>query len=171
MVNLGPGVDSHVNTAATPTWIFTPTSGLPNNVRLYNEGNKNTVYVGGSGVTPNTGIAIPVGSRPFEIQNAGQTLYACAAWNVGAGLATSTTSITAGTTTLNFAAGGMPNIPVGTTFVLASGAGQEVVTTATSSATTTITISNATLFDHVTPYTASAVTVGVGQLRVTAGVL
>ena len=170
MPNLGPGVDQHVNLTPTPNWVFTPNTSATATVRFYNEG-RNICYVGQSGVTPNNGLPVVPGGRPIELQNVTQTLYGCSGWIAGAALATTSTASTAGTTTMNFASGGMASIPVGTTFLVGAGSGQEALVVASSVNTTTITTTTAALFDHVTSSPADTITTAIGQLRVTAGVM
>lgn len=170
MPYFGSGNDQHVNLTVTPNWVFTPTPSSPATVRFFNEG-RNICYVGQAGVTPNTGFPVPPGCRPVELQNVTQTLYGCSGWTSGAALATTSTASTAGTTSMNFAAGGMANIPVGTTFLVGTGTGQEALIVASSVSTTGITTTTAALFDHVTSTVANAATVAIGQLRVTAGVV
>ena len=74
-LNLPPGTGQSVVPAVTPTWAFTPPSAaVTATLRLYNTG-RVPVYAGGSQVTQNSGLLIPPGSRPVEMQNVTQTVY------------------------------------------------------------------------------------------------
>ncbi len=169
MPNLGAGVDQHVNPAATPTWVFTPTPGVPASVRFYNEG-AGTVYVGQANVSQYSGIPILPGNRPVEFQNMTTSLYACSSAAVGANTTTlSAAVVPAGNTsfTVTTTAGFVP----GTSLILGNvGKGQEIVTVATTTATV-VTLTGATLYDHAVSSTVSTAVVVPAQLRVTAGVV
>lgn len=169
MPNLGPGNDQHVNPAATPTWVFTPTPNAPSSVRFYNEGNV-TVYVGQANVSPYNGLPIPPGNRPVEFQNALSTLYACSSAVAGASVTTLSAAVVAAgassftvTTTAGFIAGS--SLILGN-----SGKGQEIVSVASTTATV-VTLNGTTLYDHAASSTVSTAVVVPGQLRVTAGVV
>ncbi len=170
MPNLGPGNDQHVNVAAIPTWVFTPNSSAATNARLYNEGSQ-VVYVGQSAVTPSTGLPIRPNSKPVELYGVTATLYACSGVVSGTAAATLAGYQTAGTTSFTVASGGMANIPVGTTFLLGSGTGQEALVVATSASTTVITTTTASLFEHGASDVVNSCTTNIAQLRVTAGAL
>lgn len=74
---LGAGVDQHVNVGPLPTWVFTPNpSAASSTLRLFNEGSQ-PVYVGGPAVTPQTGLLLPPGCKPVELQNVNSTVYSC----------------------------------------------------------------------------------------------
>lgn len=171
MPNLGPGVDQHVNAAAIPTWVFTPNPSAPTNLRLYNEG-RYTVYIGQSAVTPSTGMPLAPG-KPFELFGVLQNIYACSPVVAGTAAATvgATAFQTAGSTSFTVASGGMPNIPVGTTFLIGSGTGQEALVVATSTSTTSITTTTPSLFEHGASDVIFSCTTNIAQLRVTAGAL
>jgi hypothetical protein len=174
MPNLGAGVDQHINLAAIPTWVFTPAAGLSGNtLRLLNEGS-NVLYIGQSAVTPSTGFPLLPGNRGVELQNVNSSIYACSGVVAGTAAATVSTtlaSMTAGTTGVTVASGGMANIPVGTTFLIGTGTGQEALVVATSASTTAITTTTATLFEHGPADVIKSCTTVIGQLRATAGVL
>jgi len=190
MPYFGAGVDQHVNLTFTPTWLFTPTSGLPNTVRIYNEG-RNVVYVGGVSVTQNTGIPLPPGNRPLELANITAPLYGVSAYALGsqsftgptaplAGtLSTISGATTAGTTAFSCAtaiplSAGLAQIGAywvtGNTFPTQTG-NQEIFVTATSASTTSLTTTNAALFPHQGGEPVYAATPTFGQVRVTAGIL
>ena len=172
MPNLGAGVDQHVNAAAIPTWVFTPNPSAATNVRLYNEGSQ-VIYVGQSAVTPSTGMPLLPNSKPIELYGVTQTLYACSGVVAGTAAATvaATGYQTAGSTGFTVASGGMPNIPVGTTFLIGSGTGREALVVATSVSTTAITTTTPSLFEHGGGDVIFSCTTNIAQLRVTAGVL
>lgn len=172
-LNLGPGVDQHVNLSFTPTWLFTPTAGLANTVRLYNEG-RNTVYVGQADVTVNTGMPLIPGVKPVELSGIGSSLYAISAITVGAVAGTAAVTTTAASTTFILPAAAVTALPVGTAFVYgstSSTSNQEVLVVATSASTTTITTTLASVFPHVSGDQLFLATPTYGQLRVTAGVV
>lgn len=162
----------NVNLDAVPTWIFTPNSSAASNLQLTNLGSS-ILYIGQSGVTPNTGIPLNPGQKPIELFNVTQTLYACSRTSPGTAAATASTSasVTVGTTSWTVASGGMANIPVGTYFLVGAGTSQEVLKVATSASTTTITTTTGTLFEHYASEVFTTATYTVGQLRVSPGVL
>ena len=188
MPYFGAGVDQHVNLTFTPTWLFTPTSGVPNTVRIYNEG-QNTIYIGGLAVTQNTGIPLPPGSRPLEFNNPPAPLYGVSAYLIGNSAFTGPTSPVAGTLSSIASAytAGASAYTISTAIGISSGLGQagmtwrigstfptqvgnqEVFVTATSAATTAVTTTNAALFPHQQGEVVYAVTPTYGQVRVTAG--
>lgn len=171
MPSLGAGVDQHVNTSPTPTWVFTPNPVGGASVRLYNEGSQ-VVYIGGANVSPYNGVPLYPGCRPVEFQNANGTIYTCSNVTGLTSVATLSGALNAGVTAFTTSSS-IATITAGTTVVLGGTSGGEVVSvTATGGATTTtFTISTSTLYDHknaAVVYTASSTP---GQLRVTAGVV
>lgn len=169
MPNFGAGVDQHVNPAATPTWVFTPTTGAPSSVRFYNEGS-GTVYVGQANVSPYNGLPIIPGNRPVEFQNVTTSLYACSAAGAGTSVTTlSAAVVAAGATTFTVAT--TAGFVAGSQLILGnSGKGQEIVSVASTTATV-VTLNGTTLYDHAASSTVSTAAVIPGQLRVTAGVV
>jgi hypothetical protein len=172
-LNLGPGVDQHVNLSFTPTWVFSPTTGLANTLRLYNEG-RNTVYVGQADVTVSTGLPLAPGCKPLLLTNIQSPIYAVSAVTTGAVAGTIAVTQTAGTTSFTFPSAAVTALPVGTAFVLgstSSTSNQEVLVVATSASTTTITTTLASVFPHVSGDQAFLATPTYGQIRATAGVV
>ena len=163
---------SFVNTTPLPVAVFvTPTgTGVNPICRLKNESPSQTLYVGLSACTPNTGIPLPPNTQ-IELPNASSTLYACSNWSAGTASATasSSASVTVGTTSFTVASGGMANIPVGTFFLIGTGTGQEALCVATSASTTTITTTTGTLFEHYASEVLHAVVTTPGVLKVQAG--
>ena len=173
MPTLPPGSANNVNLSFTPTWLFTPTTSAANNVRLYNNG-RNTVYVGQADVTVNTGLPLMPGSKPVELSNVTQSLYAISTYYVGTLLGTVQTASTAGATTMTFSST-VPsaNLPVGTQFMIGSTintSNQEVLNVAGSTSTTVLTTSSGAAFAHDTTNVVYAVTPTYGQLTVQGGV-
>lgn len=168
MPNLGPGVDQHVNTTAAAQWVFTPTPGAPATVRLYNEGFSNPVFVGSSAVTAFNGMQLPVGSRPIQLENVTQTLYAVAAVTPGTGTNTVSTAAAAGVSAFTVSA--VAGISIGGTVVVGIGNNREAFTVLGTTATS-VTVSTASLYAHPTGDTVTTATLLPGQLRVTAGVV
>ena len=143
--------------------------GVPGVHRLKNESPSQTLFVGLSACTPNTGIPLPPNSQ-IELPAANVDLYACSNWSAGTAAATASASAaTAGTTSWTVASGGMANIPVGTYFVIGSGTAAEVLSVATSASTTTITTSTGSLFDHTVSQVFRSVVTTPGVLRVQGG--
>lgn len=175
MPNLGPGVDQSVNPAVTPTWVFTPTPNVPATVRLANTSSK-PVYVGGAGVTIYNGMLVPPGSRPVEMQNVTQTLYAISGINGGlaaAGTMTST-AVTAASTQVTLTAAVPAGLAAGTTFVLGNTvntSGAEVLVVNTTTASSVVTFTTGCLLDHAGGSVLYPTTAAYGQIRVTAGVV
>jgi len=159
------------NTTPLPTAVFvTPTgAGVNPLCILKNESPSQTLFVGLSACTPNTGIPLPP-NESVRINTASQTLYACSNWSAGTAAATASASAaSAGTSSWTVASGGMANIPVGTYFLIGSGTGQEALCVATSASTTTITTTTASLFEHNASDVLHAVVTTPGVLRVQAG--
>lgn len=174
MPNLGAGVDQHVNTSPTPTWVFTPNPVGGASVRLYNEGSQ-PVYVGGPSVSPSNGLPLFPGGRPLELQNVSGTIYSCSNAIVGANTAAATISsngATAGSTVLAVGAAFSTQIVAGTNMIFSgpAGVGSQVVTVV-GTAASALTISTALLYDLRTAATGTVCTSTPGQLRVTAGVV
>ena len=125
-----------------------------------------TLFVGLSATTPNTGLPL-LPNAEIKLQNAPKALYVSSNWSAGAALATASASAaTAGTTSWTVAAGGMANIPVGTYFLIGAGTGQEALCVATSASTTTITTTTGSLFDHAASEVLDAVVTTPGVLQV-----
>lgn len=175
MPNFGPGVDQHINTIVTPTWVFSPTPNVVGpSVRLYNEGTQ-IVYVGGANVSPFNGLPLPPNSRPLEIQNMTGTVYTCSNISVtGTGYTAAAGALNAGSTAITLS-GSVTTLGVGSVLVLGAAPSQEVVqianVTATSGSVISFTLATATLYDHKTAMPMTLATSVPGQLRVTAGVL
>ena len=159
------------NTTPLPTAVFvTPTGTGVNPVCLLrNESPSQTLFVGLSACTPNTGMPLPPNSK-LELGNAGSTLYACSNWSAGTASATASASAaTAGTTSWTVASGGMANIPVGTYFLIGSGTTAEALCVSTSVNTTQITTTTASLFDHTVSQVLHALVTTPGTLRIERG--
>ncbi len=174
MPTLPPGTPNNVNLTYTPTWLFTPSTSATNTVRLFNNG-RNTVYVGQADVTVNTGLPIMPGSKPVELSNVTQSLYAISTYSVGTLLGTVQTASTAGATTMTFSST-VPsaNLPVGTQFMIGSTintSNQEVLNVAGSTSTTVLTTSTGAAFAHDTTNVVYAVAPTYGQLAVQGGVV
>jgi hypothetical protein len=172
MPNLGAGVDQHVNTTATPTWVFSPNPVGGATVRLYNEGSQ-PVYVGGSNVTPLNGLPLFPGGRPMELQGVNSTVYTCSNSAVGANTAAATLGTggiaTVGTTKLTVTTANASHVG-GAVLLLGTGTNVEP-TVVLSVASTVYTLSNPTLYYHPVGDVMTLATSIPGQLRVTAGVV
>ena len=138
--------------------------------RLKNESPSQTLFVGLSACTPNTGLPLPPNAM-LELPSATKNIYACSNWSAGTAAATASTSasVTVGTTSFTVASGGMANIPVGTYFLIGTGTGQEALSVASSASTTTITTTTGTLFEHYASEVLYAVVTTPGVLRVQGG--
>lgn len=173
MPYLGAGVDQHVDPAVTPTWVFSPNASAASNVRIYNEGQW-TVWVGMSQVTMNNGIPVPPRSRPVELQNVTQTLYAVSGVLVGAAAGTMVSSaVTVGTTAITLSTTVPTSLAAGTTIIVGStaGTGWEAQVINTTTATSQITFANPLVQDHVGSGVIYLATPQYAQVRVTAGVV
>ena len=162
---------SFVNTTPLPAVAFIAPTGTGVNpvCILRNESPSQTLFVGLSACTPNTGIPVPPNAR-IDLSPVSGTVFTCANWSAGTASATASASAaTAGTTSWTVASGGMANIPVGTYFVIGSGTTAEVLNVATSASTTTITTSTGSLFDHTVSQVFHAVTWTPGVLQVRGG--
>ena len=115
---------------------------------LEEESPSQTLFVGLSACTPNTGVPVPPNAE-LRLPTASKSVYACSNWAAGTAAATAGTGVaTVGTTSWTVASGGMANIPVGTTFLIGLTTGQEALVVATSASTTTITTTTGSLFAH-----------------------
>jgi hypothetical protein len=160
------------NTTPLPTTVFVSPTGTGVNPLciLKNESPSQTLFVGLSACTPNTGVPLPPNAK-IELGNASKSIYACSNWSAGTAAATASTSasVTVGTTSWTVATGGMANIPVGTYFLVGTGTGQEVLNVATSASTTTITTTTGSLFEHYASEVLYSVVTTPGVLRVIQG--
>jgi hypothetical protein len=160
------------NTTPLPVQVYVNPTGTGVNATciLKNESPSQTLFVGLSACTPNTGIPLPPNTR-IQLGNASKGLYACSNWSAGTAAATASTSasVTVGTTSFTVATGGMPNIPVGTYFLVGTGTGQEALCVATSASTTTITTTTGTLFEHYASEVLNSVVTTPGVLQVDRG--
>jgi hypothetical protein len=163
---------SSVNTTPLPTTVFVaPTgTGVYPVCILKNESPSQTLFVGLSACTPNTGVPLAPNSK-IELAPANKSIYACSNWSAGTAAATTSTSasMTAGTTSWTVASGGMANIPVGTYFLVGTGTGQEALNVATSASTTTNTTTTGSLFEHYASEVLYSVVTTPGVLRVQSG--
>ena len=174
-LNLPPGTPNSVNPAVTPTWVFTPTPNAPATVRIANTG-RVPVYVGGSQVTQNNGILIPPGSRPIEMQNVTQTLYALAPVVAGSAVAAGTMSssaVTVGTTAITLTTAVPASLAATTVIIVGStvGTGWEVQVVNSTTASSQITFANPLVQDHAGSGVIYTATAQYGQVNVTAGVV
>ena len=163
------------NTTPLPTEVFvTPASSTITGITpvciLRNASPSQTLFVGLSACTPNTGIPLPPNGE-LRLPNAGSSLYACSNWSAGTAAATASTSasVTVGTTSFTVASSGMANIPVGTYFLIGTGTGQEALCVATSASTTTITTTTGCLFEHYASEVLHSVVTTPGVLKVQQG--
>lgn len=156
------------NTTPLPTQVYVAPTGTGVNPSciIQNISPSQTLFIGLSATTPNTGLPLPPNAQ-IKLPAAPKSLYASSNWSAGAALATASASAaTAGTSSWTVASGGMANIPVGTYFLIGSGTGQEALCVATSASTTTITTTTASLFDHAASEVLDAVVTTPGSLRV-----
>ena len=178
MPTFPPGTPQHVNLTFTPTWLFTPVGTIPNNVRIYNEG-QNIVYVGQADVTVNTGLPLLPGGHPLKLTNVTTSLYAISALQVGSVLGTLSSATTANTNVLILAGGTFTTVSktpsTGSTIVVQNPyntAGSEAVSiTAFGTTPATFTVATNMQFAHDTTNVAYFATPTYGQVSVTAGQL
>ena len=173
MPNFPPGSPQSVNPAVTPTWIFTPSTYGPPTVRLTNTG-RTTVYVGGSQVTQNNGIAVPPGGKGLELIGNTGTLYAVSPVQVGSAAGTmSSSAVTVGSTAITLAATVPTSLAAGTTIIVGStaGTGWEAQVVASTTASSQITFANPLVQDHAGSGVIYTATAQYGQVNVIAGVV
>ena len=159
------------NTTPLPLQVYVAPTGTGVNpaCTLKNISPSQTLFVGLSACTPNTGLPLPPNAQ-IELPYAPKSLYASSNWSAGAAAATASASAaTAGTTSRTVASGGMVNIPVGTYFLIGTGTGQEALCVATSASTTTITTTTGALFDHAASEVLDLLVTTPGLLRVERG--
>lgn len=172
-LNLPPGTPQSVNPGVTPTWAFTPPSGVNATVRLTNTG-RTPVYVGGSQVTQNNGILVPPGSHTVEMQNVTQTLYALSPVTGPSAAGTmSSSAVTVGTTAITLTATVPTSLAAGTTIIVGStaGSGWEAQVVATTTASSQITFANPLVQDHAGSGVIYTATPQYGQIGIIAGVV
>jgi hypothetical protein len=169
MPNLGPGVDNHINLTPSAVLVFTPTPNAPATVRFANEGSGGTVYLGGIGVTPQSGFPLIPGNAPIKLQNVNVSLYACSGYATTAAATTLTAPANAGGTSLAITSG-TGTVTGQYVLVGAAGAGQEVVQITAGGGTATLTVTPL-LYDHKTAGAVQAASALPAQLRSTAGVV
>ena len=161
-----------VNTTPVPSAAFIAPTGTGVNPTciLKNISPSQTLFVGLSACTPNTGLAVPPNAK-VELVPVGGTVFTCSNWSAGTAAATASTSasVTVGTTSWTVASGGMANIPVGTYFLIGTGTGQEALKVATSVSTTTITTATGALFEHYASEVLYSVVTTPGTLKVQGG--
>jgi len=173
MPYLGAGVDQTIAPAVTPTWVFTANPSTQGNVRFYNYGITNPVYIGGSAVTQFNGLPLYPGNKPIEFQNMNTTMYVCSGATRGAVGGTLGSASTAGTTAVTLAATVPAALAAGTTVMIGSTANtssMDVNVVNSTTASSQLTFANPLLYDHATSTVVYAATANVGSVRVTAGV-
>ena len=167
MPYLGPGIPINTVSTVQPSVVFTPTPGAAATVRISNNGNS-TVYLGGANVSPFNGFPLPVGCRPIELQNCPFTVYTCAnVFGTGATKVVNANALPAGTTTFTVTTSGLAAGPL----ILGNVGSQEVVNIASVASSTVITLSNATLYDHVASATVQTAVLQSSGITVSAGVV
>ena len=172
-LNLPPGTPNVVNPAVTPTWAFTPPPNVPATIRITNNG-RTPVYVGGSQVTQNNGILVPPGSRPIELQNFTQTLYALSPVASPVVAATmSSSAVTVGTTAITLTTTVPTALAAGTVIIVGStvGTGWEAQVVNSTTASSQITFANPLVQDHAGSGVIYTATAQYGQAVITAGVV
>ena len=176
MPSLPPGTGQSINPAVTPTWAFTPPSAFVTaTVRLTNTG-RTPVYVGGSQVTQNNGLLIPVGSKPVEMQGVTQTLYVLSSVLTGSAVVSATmsaSSVTAGTTAITMSTTVPTALAAGTTIIVGTtaGTGWEAQIVNSTTASSQITFLNPLVQDHAASSPVYTVTATQGQVAVTGGLV
>lgn len=162
-----------VNPAVTPTWVFTPNSSAPSNVTFYNNG-RNTVYVGGSQVTQNSGVPVRPGGKPLELTGVTATLYVLSSVTNPVVAATmSSSAVTVGTTAITLATTVPTALAAGAVIIVGStaGTGWEAQVVNTTNASSQITFANPLVQDHVGSGVIYTATAQPAQVTVVPGVL
>lgn len=173
MPSFPPGSPQSVNPAVTPTWIFTPSTYGPPTVRLTNT-SRYTVYVGGSQVTQNNGIALPPGGKGLELIGNTGTLYAVSPVVAGSAAGTmSSSAVTVGTTAITLTATVPTSLAAGTTIIVGStvGTGWEAQVVNSTTASSQITFASPLVQDHAGSGVIYTATPQYGQVNVIAGVV
>lgn len=128
--------------------------GTPHAV-LFNNGTSNA-YIGGSGVTVNSGLLFPPGAQ-LSLPFANSAIWATGAITTGTPSTSLSVAGTAGGTALTFA-GSVASFGTGTTVSIATGTAQEFVTLATITSGTVITLTAPLLYDHLASSTVTTIT-------------
>lgn len=156
-----------VGAAAVKVYTPAPT-GRPHAV-VYNYGPA-TVYLGGPGVTANSGLALPP-TTEVNFARGGNAIYAAAGGVTVSG--TATTNLTApasGGTTSNLTVGTTANFAVGNQVQIGTGGNAEIGTISAFASATQITLTAPVVYDHTTGQAVAAVTgSSPGTVKVTAG--
>lgn len=173
MPTLPPGSPQSVNPAVTPTWVFTPPSGVPATLRLANTG-RYPVFVGGSQLTQNNSLAIPPGGKAVELIGVTQTVYALS--GVGSPVVAATmasSAVTVGTTAITLTATVPTALAAGTTIIVGStaGTGWEAQVVNSTTASSQITFANPLVQDHAGSGVIYTATAQPGQVSVIPGVV
>jgi hypothetical protein len=166
MPNLGPGVPLNYNPAVTPTQVYTPTPNAAATCRIINNGGS-TVWVGGANVSKFNGLPLAPGNRPIELQNCPTAVYAAADVSASGAAAVTNAALAAGVTTFTVTTTGLAAGPA----ILGNAGAQEVINIASVASSTVLTLSNATLQDHVTAATVATAVARVSNVTVFAGVV
>lgn len=169
MPNLGSGVPNNVSVTPVPLQVFTPTPSVQASCRFYNPG-PSVVYIGGSNVSPSTGLPVLPGNRPVELQNVNVNLYACSGTSSQVATTTISGASAAGTTGFTVAAS-LASMIVGAFVQVGNGTSAEWLQVVTVSASGLTITTTKTLYDHATGNTIATVAATPGPLSVTAGVI
>lgn len=161
---------AHYNLTSVPAEVaVAPPVGVAGTVRFVNEGSQ-PAYLGGSSVTPATGLKLLPGCR-IELPSVNSAYYACSGASPTTTSTTVTTSQTAGSTV--FTVGSTSGFLAGTTLILGNSGttSQEQLTVSATASSTVFTAATASNFDHMAGATVATATVQIAQLRCEPGVL
>lgn len=150
--------------SAAPVQIYVPPASGSPTAFITNSGPA-VVYLGGAGVTPNNGVALPPG-QSVDIARMTFALYAASASATTATATTTTAAANSGATSLAITSGtGTVN---GQTVLVGTGSASEVVTITSGGGTTTLTVT-ALQYDHKSGAAVTVVTSYGSSVGVVAG--
>ena len=166
MPYFGPGIAVNTVPTVTPAVVFVPTPNAAATVRISNNGG-NTAWLGGANVSKFNGFPLPPGCKPVELQNCPFTVYAASDVFAAGASAVTNAALAAGVSTFTVTTTGLAAGPA----ILGNAGAQEVINIASIASSTVLTLSNATLQDHVTAATVATAVARATNLTVQAGVV
>jgi len=165
------GADFGVNASGAPAFVFQPVSGAVNaTLKVTNIGS--SPLFAGSLAALSTPGAFPVAilpGRELYVNPVTQATYLSAGYKAGTTSSTLTSNATAGSTVINVAA--TTGFAAGTLLLVGSAASSQEVAVVVGTTATAVTVSSASLFDHISGVTVSTATAISGQARCVTGVI
>jgi hypothetical protein len=164
------------HTGGLPAWIWTPLTGVnvpSQGLKITSTGN-NPAYIGPAAnlQTPNAlPVALAPGQRVF-LNGITQATYVCGNYSPGTVTAALAAAISTAGSTLFTVASAPASFPAGTSFLVGNAASsRELLVVASTSASSVITSTTGSLYDHAVSSTISTVVFSPVQVLISNGVL